>query len=95
MSNPTIETGTAFNLTATGNVGVATVDCSLIGFYVNSTSTGVIVLRRGGSGGTVMDGSITPAIGFHRFPASCPSGLHFTLVSGSIDITFFVVVGTA
>lgn len=91
MSTPHIEYGNCVNLTATGDV-VATVDCKLIGFYVNSTSTGTLVLKRGGSGGTAISGTITPAIGFHRFPASCPGGLHAT-IANTLNVTFFVEVG--
>ena len=94
MSAPTIEAGQPVNKTATGDV-LATTDCALIGFYVNSTTAGIIALRRGGSGGTLLGGNITPAIGFHRFPANCPGGLHVTLVSGTIDLTFFIVPGQA
>lgn len=86
MSGPVIETATAVNRTSTGDV--STVSGSLLGFYVNSTTSGTLVLRRGGSGGTVMSGTITPAVGFHRFPANCPGGLHVT-VGGTIDATFF------
>lgn len=76
------------NITATGlvnaNAGM------LIGFYVNSTSSGTLVLRDGGASGTVMCGTITPAVGFHRFPAGFGSGgLHAT-VGGTIDVTFFI-----
>ena len=97
MSAPTIENGTAYNITATGQVGGASAvgrDTTLIGFYVNSTSAGTLVLRKGGSGGTVISGTITPAIGFHRFPAGVPAGLHAT-VGGTIDVTFFCVDGQA
>lgn len=93
MSQFTIESGKAVNFTATGDV-VATTDCALIGFYVNSTSSGTVVFRSGGSGGTVLCGTITPAIGFHRFPATCPGGLHVT-VGGTINATAFVVTGNA
>lgn len=90
MSTPVLEFGNAVNVSATGDV--TTVDCDLIGFYVNSTSSGTVVLRRGGSTGTVMNGTITPAIGFHRFPAACQGGLHLT-VGGTINVTFFIVPG--
>lgn len=93
MPNLTTEFGNAVNRTTTGDV-VATVDCALLGFYVNSTTAGTVVLRKGGSSGTVLNGTITPAIGFHRFPASCPGGLHVT-VGGTIDVTFFVVQGVS
>jgi len=83
------EGGNYKNLTATGRVTTAA--CTLLGFYVNSTSAGTLVLRDGGSGGTVMSGTITPAIGFHRFPATVgDTGLHAT-VGGTIDVTFFYV----
>jgi hypothetical protein len=93
MSAPIIESGNTFNKTATGDV-VLQRDCVLLGFYVNSTSSGAVVLRKGGSSGTVMCGTITPAIGYHRFPANCPNGLHVT-VGGTIDVTFFVIEGQA
>ena len=85
----TFEFGTAVNRTTTGDVGTAGNAQRLLGFYVNSTTAGTVVLRRGGSGGTVMNGTITPAIGFHRFPADVPGGLHLT-VGGTIDVTFFI-----
>lgn len=93
MSAPTLESGQAFNLTATGNVGRAGQDCTLIGFYVNSTSSGTIVFRVGGSGGTAL-GTITPAVGFHRYPLNAPKGLHVT-IGDTLDVTLFVVPGQA
>ena len=89
----TLESGVAVNITASGDV-IAKTDCVLIGFYVNSTSSGTIALKKGGSGGTALGGTITPAIGFHRYPASCPGGLYATIGS-TIDVTFFVDVGAA
>lgn len=94
MSAPVLESGETFNVTATGNVGGVGRDITLVGFYVNSTTTGTLVLRKGGSGGTVMCGTITPAIGFHRFPANCPGGLHAT-IANTLDVTFFAVPGQA
>lgn len=93
MTQLVTEAGTAVNLTATGNV-VTTTDCQLLGFYVNSTTSGTLVLRRGGSGGTAISGTITPAIGFHRFPANCPGGLHAT-IANTLNVTFFVIPGQA
>lgn len=93
MSQVVVEGGKAVNITATADV-VATTDCQLLGFYVNSTSSGTLVLRRGGSGGTAISGTITPAIGFHRFPANCPGGLHAT-IANTLNVTFFVVEGQA
>ena len=92
------EVGLYYNLSGTGAVGpagtsAAPVCGALIGFYVNSTSSGVIHLRDGGSSGIDMAGDITPAIGFHHFPAAVINGLHMTLVSGSINVTFHYNVG--
>jgi hypothetical protein len=87
MSAPVAEVGGYKNITATG--AVSTGACQLIGFYVNSTTVGTLVLRDGGSGGTVMSGTITPAIGFHRFPANVGVSLHATIAGSALDVTFF------
>jgi len=88
---PLPETGTAFNITGTGAVGKASTPGHLLGFYVNSTSSGTIVFRDGGSGGTAL-GTITPAIGFHRYPFSFVNGLHAT-IANTLDVTIFVQQG--
>lgn len=64
----------------------------LLGFYVNSTSSGTIVFRDGGAGGTVLNGTITPAIGWHCFPSACPNGIHAT-IGGTLDVTIFYQPG--
>ena len=87
MSQPVAEVGGYKNITATG--AVTTGPCQLIGFYVNSTNSGTLVLKDGGSGGTVMCGTITPAIGFHRFPANVGSSLHATIAGTALNVTFF------
>lgn len=81
-----VETGSYKNMTATG--AVCGNPCSLIGFYVNSTTTGTLVFRDGGASGTVVSGTITPAIGFHRFPASFATSCHVT-IANTLDVTFF------
>ena len=60
MSQPVAEVGAYKNITATG--AVTSGPCQLIGFYVNSTTIGTLVLKDGGSGGTALGGTITPAI---------------------------------
>ena len=50
MSQPVAEVGGYKNITSTG--AVSTGPCQLIGFYVNSTSSGTLVLKDGGSSGT-------------------------------------------
>lgn len=87
------EYGTTVNITSTSDV-ILTTNCVLLGFYVNSTTGGTLVLKKGGSGGTALGGTITPAVGFHRFPAQCRGGLHAT-IANTLDVTFFVVTGVA
>jgi len=87
MSAPVAEVGGYKNITATG--AVSTGACQLIGFYVNNTTAGTLVLRDGGASGTVMSGTITPAIGFHRFPANVGTSLHATIAGTALDVTFF------
>lgn len=77
--------GQAVNITSTNTVypsgGV------LLGFYVNSTSSGTLVLRDGGASGTALSGTITPAIGWHFFPATVASSLHAT-IANTLNVTF-------
>jgi|TARA_R110000822_G_scaffold73603_1_gene176866 hypothetical protein len=91
MSQPVAETGGYKNVTASG--AVTSGPCQLIGFYVNNTSSGTVVLLDGGSNGTVISGTITPAIGFHRFPANIGTSLYLTKGGSSIDVTFFYASG--
>jgi hypothetical protein len=84
------QAGTPVNLAASGVVSV--VPGTLLGFYVNSTTAGTVVIRNGGSAGTAISGTITPAIGFHRFPAYTPAGCYATL-GNTIDATFFFAAG--
>ena len=88
-----VESGTPINLTGTGTV--SKVDGTLLGFHVNSTTGGTIVLKVGAAGaatGTVICGTITPAIGWNRYPAYCPSGLHAT-IANTLDVTFVFAAG--
>ena len=89
MAQTSYDGGKFSNITGTGNVTAnITAGGQLIGFYVNSTSSGTLVLKSGGSSGTALGGTITPAIGFHRYPALFNYPLHAT-VGGTIDVTFF------
>ena len=83
------EGGNYKNITGTG--AVTALGGALLGFYVNSTTNGTLVLRDGGSGGTVMCGTITPAIGFHRFPAGFGSSGLYATIANTLDVTFFYV----
>ena len=88
----TLQPGTYKNMTGTGSITSAA--ARLIGFYVNSTTAGTLVFRDGGASGTVVSGTITPAIGWHFYPICgvSASGLHVT-VANTIDVTFITVAG--
>lgn len=90
MTTTVIEVGQSKNMTATGDV--FTTNGSFMGFYVNSTSGGTLVLKNGGSGGTALGGTITPGIGYNAFPCGISGGLHVT-IAGTIDVTFFYRTG--
>lgn len=88
-----VASGTPINKTGTGTVSVAS--GNLLGFYVNNTTSGTLVLRVGADGaatGTAISGTITPAIGWHAYPAYCPSGLHAT-IANTLDVTFSFAAG--
>ena len=92
MSQPVAEVGAYKNITETG--AVTTGPCQLLGFYVNNTTSGTLVLRNGGAGGEVMSGTITPAIGFHRFPANVGVSLYAPIGGSALDVTFFFAAGS-
>lgn len=82
-------TGQPVNLTASGVVSAQ--PCQLIGFYVNSTTGGTIVIKDGSaSAGSNVSGTITPAIGFHWFPASLSTGCYAT-IANTLNVTLFTV----
>ena len=90
MAFEQFKTGRYVNITATGNV--TTVACDLLGFYVNSTNGGTLVLKDGGSGGTAITGTITPAIGWHFLPVrAAAAGLHATIGGTALNVTFIVL----
>jgi hypothetical protein len=86
MSIYTLEGFTASDIT--GTTAVTSKPCTMAGFYVNSTTGGTLVFRDGGASGTVLSGTITPAIGFHRFPALIGTSLHAT-IANTLDVTIF------
>ena len=86
-----VESGTPINKTSTGSVSL--VPGTLLGFYVNSTTAGTIVIGNGsGAAGTAISGTITPAIGWHRFPAYCTAGCYAT-IANTINVTFVFAAG--
>jgi len=64
---------------------------TMLGFYVNSTTSGTIVLRNGqASGSPAIGGTITPAIGWNFYPVTLPNGIYAT-IGATLDVTFIVV----
>lgn len=82
--------GAPINLTASG--AISNCPGTLIGYHVNSTSSGTIVFRDGGSGGSAISGTITPSIGFQAFPATFTSSAYAT-IGGTLNVTFFFSAG--
>lgn len=66
--------------------------CVIVGVWCNSSTSGVISLRDGTSGTpTPFVNALTVAAGtFYPLKMACATGLHFTLVSGSADVTLVV-----
>lgn len=65
---------------------------AIVGFYVNSTSAGTLILasNNGGAAGTAFTGTITPAIGWNPFPVASPNGI-FATIGGTLNVTFVVI----
>lgn len=82
-----VESGTPILLTGSGNVSL--VAGTLLGFYVNSTTSGTIVIN---DGGVAISGTITPAIGFHRFPAACRTNCTVT-IANTLNVTLMFAAG--
>lgn len=83
----TTEGGSPKNLTESG--AVSAYPGTLLGFYVNSTNAGTLIIKDGGASGTALSGTITPAIGFHRFPASCGTDCYATIGGTALNVTLF------
>lgn len=85
-----IDYGTPRNIT--DSAILATSQGRVLGFYVNSTSTGIIQLYDTNAADTAnaISGAITPAIGWHFFPAAFANGLRVVKNSGTINITVMV-----
>lgn len=65
---------------------------AIIGFYVNNTTAGTLVLssNNAGAAGTAFTGTITPAIGWNPFPVVAPNGI-FATIGGTLSVTFLVI----
>jgi hypothetical protein len=82
----TTQAGYPVHITATGQV--LAVPAMLIGFYVNSTSSGTLILYDALSATNPVSGTITPAIGMQWFPSIHKTGV-FATIGGTLDVTFF------
>lgn len=81
---------TYVNLTASGQVLAA--PGVLKGMYVNSTNAGTVKIYDNTAGsGTVINNTITPAIGYHSLgDAACATGAYATIGGTALDVTFYV-----
>lgn len=66
----------------------------MLGFYVNSTSSGTIVFYDTAAADTsnAMSGTITPAAGWHEFPAEFNNGLR-AVIANTLNVTIFYGAG--
>lgn len=88
MPNPITFSGCPYNTTSTAQLLPAVTAGQVIGFYVNSTTNGTLVFRRGTSAGTAL-GTITPAVGWHFYPLETTGGIHVT-IANTLDVTVFI-----
>jgi len=83
------KSGTPINLTASGAVTAGAGD--LLGFYVNSTNVGTVIVKDGGTSGTALTGTITPAIGWHFLPLKTNGSMYATIGGTALNVTFIVL----
>ena len=93
MSQPIAAVG-AYKRIVDSSAAISAGPCQLLGFYVASTTAGTVVIKDGGSSGTALSGTITPAAGvYHNFPANVGTSAYATLGGTNIDVTFFFAAG--
>jgi hypothetical protein len=86
MALGNLQTGAYKNVSASANI------CpragALLGFYVNSTSSGTIRFYESATTTTtkVITNVITPAIGWHTLPVSFTDGL-YAVIASTLDVT--------
>ena len=89
MSMPVAECGFPVNFNASGDLSVGS--CKLLRVLINSTSSGTLVFRRGGSGGTVLNGTLTPAAGQSIELGWDIGGVLHVTVGGTINATAVII----
>lgn len=82
-----LQVGTANNKSATANVTPN--DGCMLGFYVNSTSTGTIQFYDSATTTTTtaLTGPITPAIGWNPLPITFVNGLYAVIGGSALNVT--------
>ena len=85
------QSGTPINLTNDGIV--SSTAGNLIGFYVNSTNAGTLIIHNATAATNAISGTITPAIGFHTFSAYCTTGCFAEIGGTALDVTLFFAAG--
>lgn len=95
MALPFSFSGPFKNLSSSDNITSATgtQPSAILGFYVNSTNAGTLVIKKGGSSGTALTGTITPAIGWHFLPIQSDVNLYATIGGTALDVTFVIHPG--
>ena len=88
MSIPTVRCGQWVNLAA--SAAFSTGPCQIIGYYVNSTNAGTLIIKDGGTSGTALGGAMTPAIGYKDFPFTISRSGFATIGGTALDITLFI-----
>jgi len=80
---------TPVNLSASGQILAA--PGQIVGFYVNSTSSGTIRFSDALTAASpYLGAAITPAVGYHAFPANLATGGYAT-IGATLDVTIFVI----
>lgn len=83
----TTHSGFPIHIVATGQVLAA--PCACVGFYVNNTTAGTLIIYDALTATNAIGGTITPALGFNSYPCVFENGI-FVTVGGTIDVTFFL-----
>lgn len=81
-----LHVGNPKNISATANINPS--GGAMLGFYVNSTSSGTIIFYDSSTTATTtpLTGTITPAIGWNALPISYTSGL-YAVIGGTLNVT--------
>ena len=85
MSDTVIEVGNPINLSASGVVSKGR--CRLLGYVVNSTTSGTIQIL---DNGTALGAAATPSQGYNAYPFNCVGPVTCIIGGSALDVTFSV-----